>query len=435
MPFGEKGGIFTHDFKGVAGFDASGEVPPNATPIEIYDFIDESVIFAGFSFLAFGHLLLEGLSRLWYIVQNPTDTRKVAFMGLGEWGEKTLTKKCYYTFLKMLKVPKERVIFIEKPTKFRQICVPDVSMASWKAYFTREYPALYKAFAKGANELCEGQPKYDKIYLSHGKWTHRKEQIFLNEQIYEDFFVNLGFELIFPEDLSIEKMAYLVHNASQIATTMGTSAHYALFAKENSRFIILTREASTLPPSFPLTAQCLINQAMRTNFFIINANVNFLPSFSQSTGWGVVNFDFTQDFKDFVADNFEGDFSEIYAKTHKKFLMHDNTKAYLQAFAKFYAQPEHFKRALKGLSAFDFVNKLNEVFFAKTLDKSLFEDDLKSINLQNHHINLRLCFEYLFKHKIYHNLFKKPAKFLHKKLIFNLFIKPIFWLKKRNLKA
>lgn len=367
MPFGkEKGGIYdSKSLKLVATMDRENQKQDSRIKNHAnLTKSDESVIFGGESYTDFGHLLLEGLSRLWYIIANPQDTRKIIFIADGEWGEKTLTKEQYLDFMKLLGVESDRVIIIEKPTQFRQITIPQVSYFAYSGY-TKEYPQVYRRFAQGANNLCNGKQTFDKIYLSHAKWGHRPEQIFLNEQIYEDFFKNRGFEIIYPEEFSVIDIAYLMNNAKEIATTMGSTAHLGLFCKAGTRFIILTRECNTQPALIP---QCLINQAMNLDWFIVNANHNYLPSFHQGTGWGVVNFAWTNDFKAFCADYF-GDYFK------SEFTQKCDEMEYFKAFAKFYSNPEYFERILSNLTPFDFVNKISEVFFGITLDKSLFVEN------------------------------------------------------------
>ena len=335
---------------------------------------DESVIFGGQSYTAFGHLLLEGLSRLWYIIANPRDKRKIIYIKCGDWGEKIGTQTKLYEFFQLLGVDKNRIVIIEKPTKFKHITIPEVSIYCWRSLlygnyiYTKEYPLIYNYFAQKANELyIEGQ-KFDKIYLSHSKWEHRAEQHFLNENIYEEFFKNRGYEIIYPEEYSVTQIAYLMNNAKEVATTMGSSSHLALFCKENTRFIILTRDCNTQPPLMP---QCLINQAMKLDWFIINANNNYLPSFDQNTGWGVVNFVFTNDFKEFCKDYFGDDFSD-------EFLQQVDDLAYFKAWTQFYSNPKYYKMFLANLTPFDFVNKMSEVFFGVTLDKNDFAENISN---------------------------------------------------------
>lgn len=189
MPYGEqKGGIYdSQSLKLVATMDREGQrqefyIDKNTNISQS----DESVIFGGQSYTAFGHLLLEGLSRLWFIIANPQDKRKIIYIKCGDWGEKIGTKAKLYEFFQLLGVDQNRIIIIEKPTQFKHITIPEISYFCFRGY-TKEYPLIYRHFAMGANRLCDREQSFDKIYLSHSKWGHRPEQHFLNEQIYEDF--------------------------------------------------------------------------------------------------------------------------------------------------------------------------------------------------------------------------------------------------------
>lgn len=210
-------------------------------------------------------------------------------------------------------------------------------------------------------------------------------------------------------------MAFLMDNAKEVVADMGSVAHYALFCRAQTRFIVLVREIDWV-----VIAQCLIHQAFELDFYLINAAQNYLPSFCNDAGIGVVNFIFTDDFRDFARDYFGRDLSANF--THENDIL-----AYLKAWTKFYSNEEHFK-TIKNLNAFDFVNKLSEVLFHKTLDKNFFVKNETS-EIQNLKAQILRLKKQSFKHKILYNLCLKPLKYANKKLIFNLLIKPIKWLK------
>lgn len=333
-------------------------------------FIDESVIFGGMTWPHFGHFILEGLSRLWYIVKNPMDTRKIIYI-CGEAEIFKFKKQIIYDFFKMLGVDENRLIIIEKPMKFAHISVPNVLFKTDEMYFYKEYPLVYRAFANGANSIHNGKKYFDKIYISHTKWTHRSEMCFLNEDIYEKFFIQKGFKILYPEEFSVSEMAYYVSNATHIATTMGTTSHYALFARRGTRFIVLTREANARHYSkdfTTLTSQCILHQAMELDWFIIDANLNFLPSFDQGNGFGVVNYYFTQDFMDFANDHLDG--------FNPQFDYQKDPLEYVRAWVRMCANPSNYDIIIATLTPFDFLNKASEVLLGESLNKESFIKDI-----------------------------------------------------------
>ena len=79
----------------------------------------------------FGHFILECLSRLWYVFNVPntahvaqnSDNRKIVFVitrvGYKSW---------FDTFFKSMGISKERIIYLDKPTQYRSVIVPEQSM-------------------------------------------------------------------------------------------------------------------------------------------------------------------------------------------------------------------------------------------------------------------------------------------------------------------
>lgn len=75
-------GIYDSHFKNVVSLDRMSPKPRDKIEhIKNLTHCDESVIYAGCSFVYFGHILLEGLSRLWFVLANAQDSRKLVFVG------------------------------------------------------------------------------------------------------------------------------------------------------------------------------------------------------------------------------------------------------------------------------------------------------------------------------------------------------------------
>lgn len=367
---GVKGGIYDDRHKLVATMDRQAQNQNFALNADFEaDFVDESVIFGGMSIPHFGHLMLEGFSRLWYLLENPQDERKIIYMSDRTWSESA--KHTVYSFFELLNVDKSRVLIVEKPTKFAHISVPEISFGAW-SFYTKGYQKLCERFMQNANTLLCGKKSYEKIYLSHTKWNKNQPfHRFLNEDIYEKFFAQKGFKVLYPEEFSVSEMVYYVSNATQIATTMGSLSHYGLFARRGTRFMVITSEANarSLSNGFAaLTPQCVIHQMKELDWFIIDANLNFLPSFDLYSGWGAVNFYFTQDFIDF-ANDYLGGFDP-------KFDYQKDPLDYIKAWVRVCADPKHYEKILSNLTPFDFLNKASEVLLGETLDVAKYQKPL-----------------------------------------------------------
>ena len=87
---------------------------------EIYN--DDTVIYMDPIILQWGHFLVDSISRLWYALDS---NKKIAFCGYG-FPQNTLNGS-YLRFFELLGIYKERLIDIRKPTRFKQVIIPEMS--------------------------------------------------------------------------------------------------------------------------------------------------------------------------------------------------------------------------------------------------------------------------------------------------------------------
>lgn len=362
------GGACSEDFNFIGGLTLYDETHPEypgwAAMAKSYKTSDvekssEEVIFGGVIYNHFGHFLLDGLSRLWYLVKYPQDKRKVAFVVIS-WdnADEKLgsVREFNYEFLKMLGLNKERILIINKATKFAKIIVPQESHHAYFNY-SKEWISIYQKLAESADKICQKEPKFDKIFLSHKKWLGScgvRSCECVNEDLFEEFFSKLGFEVIYPEELSIARQIYLAHNAKQIASTIGTTTHFALFCKPNTQFFMLIRILED-----PLIPQIIINQASRIDWHIISTDRNFLHA---NRTWGPLNLDFTDDFIEFC----EKILGKKAANLARKFAAKTSSNTYIKAWAEWYAKPSAYANIAK-ITAFDMLNRFCVEFLGKSL--------------------------------------------------------------------
>ncbi|TQR59598.1 hypothetical protein DMC01_07040 [Campylobacter troglodytis] len=73
-------------------------------------------MFGGILCAHFGHFIIESLARIWYVLQNPKDTRRIVFL-LMPFGANE-PKPWFSDFFRLLKLDEKRVFFVKKPTQF-----------------------------------------------------------------------------------------------------------------------------------------------------------------------------------------------------------------------------------------------------------------------------------------------------------------------------
>lgn len=220
-------------------------------------YYDEKVIFGGVIISTFGHLILESLSRLWYVVENKPKC-KVAFVVIND------NYKSYFdNFFKLLDIDLKKVIYIKKPSKFKEVIIPDETIYAWSNY-KEKYHVIYDKICKNIKAK-----KDKKIYLTRSKF---EKQDCFNESYFEDFYQKRGFKIIAPEQYSIEEQIAYIKGADYVVCTLGTLSHLLLFAKPKTKLVILNRAEIN-----PLIPQLIINQAKDLDYYIIDVSFNLLP--------------------------------------------------------------------------------------------------------------------------------------------------------------
>lgn len=224
------------------------------------NYIDESVIFGGILYNHFGHFITDSFARLWWVVKYNAYNKKIIFISDG------IVNKKFLSFLTNLGIPLQNIIVVDKPTQFRAIHVPEQAYYPYTGFYS-EFQLAYNKIVSTINN--EVKSPYKKIYLS--RTAYPKYDMF-NEEYFENFYRQHGFQIIYPEQHSIEQQIAFVAGAEEIVTTIGTLSHLACFAKPESKLILLIRSRAHFNP-----VQEMINQAKNLDYCYVDVSCNFLP--------------------------------------------------------------------------------------------------------------------------------------------------------------
>lgn len=110
---------------------------------------DEEVILGGVFIKTFGYFFTECLSRLWYVIANETNLRIAVLQPPGH-------EKFFYDFIELLGTEENRILIVDKPTRFSKVIVPDQTVRLWSD-FRREYISIYdnmKMWYRGRMKNC-----------------------------------------------------------------------------------------------------------------------------------------------------------------------------------------------------------------------------------------------------------------------------------------
>lgn len=275
------GGVCDENGSFVAGLKRKFDKQTNMTVLEGYEvndseieYVDEDVIFGGVIFPGnrrFGHMMIETLSRLWYLVDDQAEasdgnenTRKngrIAFVILPESDEYN------DTFFRLLGIDPGRIMIIKKPTRFRSVVIPEQSFILFSDYHDK-CNLIYDKMLSSVQEKS-----IEKLYLTRRSFTrYDGANDGLNEEYLEEFFKRRGFTVISPEQHPIEDQIAYMKGAREVVCSEGTLSHLGLFCMPGTKLTILRRSINSY-----LVPQYMIDEMRRLDVSYVDALYNFLP--------------------------------------------------------------------------------------------------------------------------------------------------------------
>ncbi|MDD3417201.1 MAG: glycosyltransferase family 61 protein [Lachnospiraceae bacterium] len=210
----------------------------------IYDFDEkniiasnETVVFMGPFLSHWGHFICDQISRLWYVLDNPKKY-KIAYCGWNWGSENTDVWGNYLEFFELLGIPKENLINVKKPTKYKEVIIPEISFYMNK-YYTIEFKNIFKKIVSNV-KLEQNIEKYDLIFYSRGKFDFAKGRE-RGEKTFEKIFEKNGYKIIEPELLTLSQQIYYLQNCKKMVATSGSITHNLLFAQKEIEVTILNK--------------------------------------------------------------------------------------------------------------------------------------------------------------------------------------------------
>lgn len=206
-----------------------------AYPFEKPEYRDEKVVYCGYLVNHWGHFLIEGVTRLWYFLENdPTVDKYVFFLDENEERE---IKGNYREFFRLLKIW-DKLEIINRPTAYREVVVPELGLHMRTSYTTKLL-AVFDTVA--GNVLADSNwETQEKIYFSRSQFQKSKafESGF---DTLDNFFSKNGYTILYPEKVPLDRMIYYIRHAKVVASLSGSLPHNMLFANPGQKVEIVER--------------------------------------------------------------------------------------------------------------------------------------------------------------------------------------------------
>lgn len=235
-----KGGIYDNDNNPIySSFQRTG----GETAIELLkkadlsnvDYIDKRVVYLGQYRVHYGSFLIDSIARLWYALDNPEKYDYIFLSTQSILG--TCLHKSATDFLSLLGIKEKQVSIITKPTRFKEIIIPDLAYIPLVDYH-QEYLDIIKKVV--SNIKVKDLETYNKIYFSRAKFSKETKSDF-GEIFIDRLFKENGYTIIYPEEHTLEEQIYYVNNCKVFASVGGSCAHNVIFSFTKPKTIIFNR--------------------------------------------------------------------------------------------------------------------------------------------------------------------------------------------------
>lgn len=230
------------------------------------DYSERVAVYLGLAHAHWGHFLIDIVQRCWYplvkgllgekskLYINYSDSIKIpddyvfAFSGFGDDSVK-FYGNCE-AFFKLLGLDTSRIVFVNNPTQFRNVIVPDVAVYPGE-YICSIYREIFDiVIENGMMKSLELKPR-DKVYFSR---EHLHDSKDIGEKSIEDVIQESGYEILYPEELSLSEQIFYWQTTKYIACINGTIPHNCVFSKSQLKLTIFNKMHSLVGYQFTMDA-------------------------------------------------------------------------------------------------------------------------------------------------------------------------------------
>ena len=219
---------------------------------------DITVLYIGYLNYHFGHMIVDSSIRLWAIDKYKYD--KIAYIS----SDKGELPTYYQELFIALHIQPEKMLRVDKITRFKKVCVPDLSYLV-NVYVSEEFCKPFNDVIHSLANEFKDKYCYNKIYFSRTHFVKKNNLMQYGEVVIEKIFEQNGFKVLYPEELKLHETIYYMQNCSILATGVGTLSHNIIFARDKIELILLNRYENTY-----LMHQVPIDMVKKANVTVID---------------------------------------------------------------------------------------------------------------------------------------------------------------------
>lgn len=203
--------------------------------LTVADEISEDVVYLGYLMLHYGHFLIDSMIRFWIFVLHP-EYRNYRIVYSYYRHTESLPAYADEILRTLTGAADDQMIFVDHPVRLTgRVIVPEWSYEPG-SYIATPWQKTFDAVASKVTPKGSGK----RLYLSRGKLSSAGRQEF-GERMVEEILQTGGFEILWPETMSLTEQIACYRSASLIVSTNGTLAHNILWCAPECRQVLLSR--------------------------------------------------------------------------------------------------------------------------------------------------------------------------------------------------
>ncbi len=219
------------------------------TMVECYENCDIDIVYIGSLLNIYGHTFTDNLAKIWYVLFSPDYDSKIKIAYTAQWGPKGVPAYVREIF-ELLGLNIDDFIHIEKPTRFRNVYIPDKTMErDADCNYYKIHPIakdIYRLIISNALIKCPVSANTpQKLYYTRTKFNatgwFANGLRDIGEKSLEKVFEKEGYTVISPEKYTISQQISLLQNCEDFVTTEGSISHNSIYLNPKARCIILRK--------------------------------------------------------------------------------------------------------------------------------------------------------------------------------------------------
>lgn len=201
------------------------------------EYYNQTVLYGGYLDPHWGHFLMDSLSRLWPIFYSGIKVDKIVFAS--HYNSIDAYTPNIRESLRLAGII-DKVELITERRRFSQLIVPQRSISP-RHFACQETNTVYDAIIKQAIKENRNEENINRrIYLSRSKFPKARANEPHTEWI-DHYFADNGFEIIYPEKLTLVDMITKIQESEIVVALSGTLPHSMVFGRYGTKTWIIEK--------------------------------------------------------------------------------------------------------------------------------------------------------------------------------------------------